>query len=252
MKHNQKRILKIVGATPLFALILALFAPNPAAAQVFQYRLKMADSLYAKKQYTQSLELYRQIFSEHTYSPAMLLRMAYIEEGLGQNPMALYYINLYYELTHDETALNKMEDMAARYNLTGYDASRTDHIRALIADNKPAIIVALGSVCLLLLAVMIYTLRSRKIKPVISFSFFLLTTIVLVVFINLDITPVKGITLNAPAFLMSGPSPASKVVGIVAEGNRLPIRGRQDVWVKVKWRDGIAYVKENQVIEVRL
>ncbi|HZY79298.1 MAG TPA: SH3 domain-containing protein [Cyclobacteriaceae bacterium] len=247
MKIYQKQALKIVVATGAF---LAIYLPS--FSQVFEYRLKMADSLYTKKQYTQSLELYRQIFNERTYSPAMLLRMAYIEEGLGQNPMALYYINLYYELTHDETALNKMEDMATRYNLSGYDANRTDHIRALIAENKPAIIIALSSICVLLLSLMIYTLRRKKIKPYISFSFFILTSIFLVAFVNFDITPVNGITLNAPAFLMSGPSPAAKVVGVITEGHRLPIRGKHDVWVKVKWRDGIAYVKENQVIEVKL
>jgi len=247
MKIYQKHTLKIVVAAAAF-----LASCSPSFSQIFEYRLKMADSLYTKKQYTQSLDLYRQIFNERTYSPAMLLRMAYIEEGLGQNHMALYYINLYYELTHDETALNKMEDMAVRYNLTGYEANRTDHIRALIAENKTAIIIALSSICLVLLSLMIYTLKKKNIKPYISFSFFILTSILLVAFINRDLTPVNGITLNAPAFLMSGPSPAAKVVGVITEGHRLPIRGRQDVWVKVKWRDGIAYLKENQVLEVRL
>src|ERR1041385_2293304 len=100
MKIYQKQVLKIVVATVAF---LAIYSNS--FSQVFEYRLKMADSLYLKKQYTQSLELYREIFDQHSYSPAMLLKMAYIEEGLGQNPMALYYINLYYEITHDPSAL---------------------------------------------------------------------------------------------------------------------------------------------------
>lgn len=250
MRLTQKRVLKIVGA----ALLIALFASTHSLAQnaVFGYRLKMADSLYTKKQYTQSLELYREIFKQHSYSPAMLLRMAYIEEGLGQNAMAIYYISLYYELTHDETALAKMEDMAVRYNLSGYEASRTDHIRALIAEAKPAIITVLTSICALLIAIMFYTVRKKKIKPFISFSFFILTVILLVSFTNRNLTPLNGITLNAPAYLMSGPSSAATVVGIVPDGHRLPIAGRRDVWVRVKWRDGYAYLKENQVLEVKL
>lgn len=246
MKFQQKRILTIV------ATLVAFFALSFANAQVFDYRLKMADSLYAKKQYTQSLDLYREIFKQHTYSPAMLLRMAYIEEGLGQNPMALYYINLYYEITHDQAALAKMEDMAVRYNLSGYEVNKTDHTLAIIAENKTAIITALSAICLVLLSLMIYTLKRRKIKPYISFSFFILTSLLLIVFTNRNLTPSNGITLNAPAYLMSGPSPGATVVGIISDGHRLPIRGRHDVWVKVKWRDGYAYLKQNQVLEVKL
>lgn len=221
-------------------------------AQVFDYRLKMADSLFQKKQYTQSLDIYRDIFKQHAFTPAMLLRMAYIEEGLGQNPMALYYISLYYEATRDESALAKMEDMALKYNLSGYEVSKTDHTRALIAENKPAIVTVLGAICVVLLALMIYTIRTKKIKPYISFSFLVLTVIVLIAFTNFNLLRQNGITLNAPAYLMSGPSPGATVVGIVAEGHRLPIAGRQDVWVKVKWRDGHAYLKENQVMEIKL
>ncbi len=247
MKIYQKQVLKIVAATTAF---LAIFLSSPA--QVFDYRLKMADSLFTKKQYTQSLDIYRDIFKQHTYSPAMLLRMAYIEEGLGQNSMALYYINLYYEITHDQSALAKMEDMATRYNLAGYEYNKTDYTLAIIAENKTAIITGLASICLVLLALMIYTIRRKKIKPYISFSFFILTAILLISFANRDLSPPNGIVQNAPAYLMSGPSPGAKVVAIINEGNRLPIRGHHDVWVKVKWHDGYAYLKENQVLEVKL
>lgn len=243
----MKAILRIVAIA-----IVAFLATNTANAQVFNYRLKMADSLFAKKQYTQSLDIYHDIFSQKSYSPAMLLRMAYIEEGLGQNSMALYYINLYYEATHDQSALNKMEDMATRYNLVGYEANKTDHTLAVIAENKPAIITVLVGICSILFGLMIYTIKRKKVQPYISFSFFILTAILLVSFANRDLTPDNGIVQNAPAFLMSAPSPGSNVIAIINEGNRLPVAGRKDVWVKVKWRDGFAYLKENQVLEVKL
>lgn len=236
----------------IVAITVTAIALNSANAQVFDYRLKMADSLYAKKQYTQSLDIYRDIFRQKTYSPAMLLRMAYIEEGLGQNSMALYYINMYYELTHDESALVKMEDMATRFNFAGYEANKTDRALAVIAENKNAIITALAGICIMLFALMIYTLKSRKIRPEISFSFFILTALLLIAFVNRDLAPRNGIVQNAPAYLMDGPSPGSNVVGIINEGNRLAVSGRKDVWVKVKWRDGYAYVKENQLLEVKL
>lgn len=246
MNRRRNSVLKLIAATVVFLL------PLVASAQVFEYRLKMADSLFVKKQYTQSLELYREIFQQHSYSPAMLLKMAYIEEGLGQNSMALYYVNLYYEISHDQSALSKMEDMAIKYNLSGYELSQTDHTMGLIADYKPAIITVLSAICLVLVALMIYTIRRKKIRPYVSFSFFILTAIVLIAFANRNLTQLNGITQNAPAYLMSGPSPGARVVGIVNEGNRLPVYGHKDVWVKVKWRDGYAFIKENQLLKVEL
>jgi hypothetical protein len=253
MKYYQKWVLKLVGAAAaFFGATMLCSTPVIAQTQVFEYRLKMADSLYIKKQYTQSLDLYQEIFKQHTYSPAMLLKMAYIEEGLGHNSLALYYISLYYELTRDETALAKMEDMATKYGLTGYEYNPVEHTLAIISENKPAIITAISGICLLWLALMFYTVRRKKIRPYISFSFFILTTIFLVSFINRRIVIPNGITQNAPAYLMSAPSSGSKVLGIIAEGNKLPIYGKKDVWVKVAWRGQVAYVKENQVIEIRL
>jgi tetratricopeptide (TPR) repeat protein len=243
---------QVKGSLKITTTIVAILISFSSYSQEFSYRLKMADSLYVKKQYTQSLELYQQIFDAHTYSAAMLLKMAFIEEALGQNAKALYYINLYYDITHDQTALHKMDDMAARYNLSGYELSQTDHTLAIINENRTAITTALSGLCILLVGLMIFTLRRKKTRPYMSFSFFILSVILLIAFTNIDLAPANGITQNAPAYLMSGPSAGAKVVGIVNEGNRLPIRGRHDVWVKVKWRDGYAYLKENQVLEVKL
>jgi len=99
---------------------------------------------------------------------------------------------------------------------------------------------------------MFYTIKKKKVRPYMSFSFFILTAILLIAFTNRNLSRLNGITQNAPAYLMSGPSPGSQVVGVINEGNRLAIYGRNDVWVKVKWRDGFAYLKENQVLEVKL
>ncbi|MGB3465691.1 MAG: hypothetical protein WBA74_10490, partial [Cyclobacteriaceae bacterium] len=54
-------------------------------------RLTTADSLFQAKKYTESFELYEQIIVEDmAYSPAMLLKMAFIKEGLGDYSNALY------------------------------------------------------------------------------------------------------------------------------------------------------------------
>lgn len=232
-----------------FVTILALSASH---AQVFDYRLKMADSLYLKKQYTQSLELYREIFKQHAYTPAMLLKMAYIEEGLGQSALALYYVNLYYEVTRSEKALAKMEEMASKYNLSGYESTRRDHYFGMLNDFRQPITAALAGLIMLFLALTYYSVVKKGVRPYASLTFLLLFVAVMVVFINVPLTTRNGITQSGPAYLMSDPSSGSDVIGIISGGHRLAIQGKSDVWVKVKWNDSYAYVRENQVLEVKL
>jgi hypothetical protein len=52
----------------------------------------------------------------------MLLKMAFVKEGLGDYSNALYYLNLYYLKTYDKKVLKKMENLAERYHkLEGYE-----------------------------------------------------------------------------------------------------------------------------------
>jgi hypothetical protein len=85
-------------------------------------RLLLADSLFAQKKYTQSFELYHDIQkSDKKTSSAMLLKMAFIKEGLGDYTNALYYLNLYYLKTYNKRVLKKMENLAEQNKLAGYN-----------------------------------------------------------------------------------------------------------------------------------
>src|SRR5688572_21789201 len=121
----QSWVLKIVVSVSILFSVSA----TPIVAQVSGHRLKQADSLYLDKKYTQSLEHYQTILNQNEYTPAMLLKMAHIQEGLNRIGQALYYLNLYYLASNDKTVLTKMEELATRYNLEGYE--NTDADRAL-------------------------------------------------------------------------------------------------------------------------
>src|SRR5690349_18872885 len=130
MKNMQWRYAKIL----LLILTGFIFIHNSARAQQSTFRLRQADSLFQAKQYTQSLELYQTMFDQGQYTPAMLLKMAYIEEGLVQTGRALYHLNLYYKATNDKTALEKMEQLATKYNLEGYQQDEASVILSYYND----------------------------------------------------------------------------------------------------------------------
>ena len=126
----QRLFLKIL---PLFALV-SLAISHSAPAQTSGFRLKTADSLFQAKRYTQSLEHYEEILRQRQYSPAMLLKMAYIHEGLNNIGSAMYYLNLYYIATADETVVDKMDELATKFDLEGYVAARLRACRVAQVD----------------------------------------------------------------------------------------------------------------------
>src|SRR5688500_16903409 len=104
MKIMQRPFSIFLAAS--IAFVLTTFTISHA--QTSGYRLKTADSLFQAKRYTQSLEHYEEILRQRQYTPAMLLKMAYINEGLNQIGSAMYYLNLYHTATGDKSVLRKM------------------------------------------------------------------------------------------------------------------------------------------------
>jgi hypothetical protein len=213
--------------------------------------LAKADSLFKLKQFTQSFELYNRLFQQKKYSPSMLLKMAYIQEGLTHLSQSLFYLNLYYQASHDEQALVKIMEVAARNKLEGYSPSDSTTVFAFLKENYFRIAGAIIAIIFLLLALQVYRKRkSKKVLGLVCVQIFFLA--ILTIHINFATSIEQGIVAFPSTYLMSGPSAGASVVSIIDEGNQLEILGHKDVWLKVKWMDKIAYVKESSVLPVHL
>ena len=110
----QKWVCKILVA-------LSIACGSHASAASAEDILKKGDSLYSGRKYTQAFEVYQSLHAGGQYSPTMLLKMAYIQEGLGHLGESMYYLNLYFLATDDAQALKKMEELAQKNNLEGYE-----------------------------------------------------------------------------------------------------------------------------------
>lgn len=245
MKNKQKTISKIL------TLLLFLCSAQQLEAQSTPPLIEKADSLFSIKQYTQSLELYQEILSKHNYSESMLLKMAFIQEGLGQLSQTLYYLNLYYIASNDEQALKKMETLAAKHHLQGYKSSESRQIQLLLRKNYNIITNGLISITILLLATLIYQKRKARRTIPIAISILALSA-VLFAHINFSQDTHAGIVNNNATYLMSGPSAGSSVVGIIDAGHLLTILDNKDIWVHAKWLDQDVYLKKDQVLMVQL
>jgi tetratricopeptide (TPR) repeat protein len=242
MKNMQRWVLKIV--------VLAALA-TPALAQKATFRLSQADSLYNKKQYTQSLDHYKEILAGNEYTPAMLLKMAYIEEGLGHPGKALYYLDLYYLATSDKGVLDKMEELATKYNLDGYDTSDAALALSFYHDYHTHISLVLGAMALFFVALILFWNRKGK-RSIATGTLLIFVLTVMVVHVNLGEKDLTGVIGEPNTYLMDGPSAGASVVSIVGEGHKLEIVGKVDVWYKVRWNDHTVFVKDHNLLPVRL
>jgi uncharacterized protein YgiM (DUF1202 family) len=236
----------------VYNILLFLIITFSAFGKEMPSMLTKADSLYAAKQYTQAFERYEVLFAGGRYSPAMLLKMAYIQEGLGHLGASLYYINLYFLATNDTQALKKMEELAEKNKLEGYQNSESKKLQAFLQEHFTTTTFFLIAASLLLFAIVFYTRTRKNAKP--SFSAALLTFTLLLLFLHINFSPApeRGIVASAQTYLMSGPSAGASLVAIIGEGHQLEIIGKKDVWVKVQWKDREAYVKEFLLKPVKL
>jgi tetratricopeptide (TPR) repeat protein len=129
--------------------------------QSFKSQIAQADSLFVQQHFKQALHLYEQLFSQTgKASPAMLLKMAYVEEGAGDYTKALYYLSLYYMQRPNLQSVNKMKEIAATYNLQGYDFKDVDFFMILYQRYYTYFTIVMLAICFIWLA----SLVARKVR----------------------------------------------------------------------------------------
>jgi hypothetical protein len=233
----QKGFLKItLTVIVLFVKLPVTWAQSPAA------QVATADSLFFQKKYTQSFEYYQSVFNQNLYSPAMLLRMAYIEEGLGRFANALYYLCLYYGYTFDEAAFAKVQELAAARQLTGYERSVTDQLATTWRRYGYWVTFALAVAACGLTGLVVLRVK-RKQNAMVGWISQSVVLVLLLLHVNFPIKE-KAIILNNNTFLMSGPSAGALVVDRAGQGHRVTVFGKTDVWVKILWEEREVFVRE--------
>lgn len=221
-------------------------------SQSDQVILARADSLFIQKHYTQSFELYNTLFEKHRYTPTMLLKMAYIEEGLHQIARSAYYLNLYYLATRDEEALVKLEELANKYRLEGYASTEVDRIFSIYCQHHTTITWSLGAAIFFLITLLAVQRLQFKSKPYAAWSILLIVSIIFFVHLQASEGYSKAIIINNNTYLMDGPSAGASVIGIIREGHRVNVTGKSDIWLRVAWGEKEAYIKESNLLPVKL
>lgn len=214
--------------------------------------LVRADSLFTQKRYIQSLELYQKLFETHRYTPAMLLRMAYVEEGLNNISRAAYYLNLYYLATQDQDVLKKLEELATKNRLEGFTTDETDRFISFYLTHRKLITYGLLALASILGAIAILHRLKFKNRPVGEFIALTCVTVLFVLHISQQALWEKAIISKNNTYLMNGPSAGASVVSIVRDGHRVEVLGKKDVWTRIKLGESEGYVRTSSLLPVKL
>ncbi len=243
--NNSQNLPKLLFS---FILIIGICSALSAFAMPAKEQLVLADSLFKAGKYTQSYEIYENILmSEKKASPSMLLKMAFIKEGLEDYSDALYYLNLYYKKTYDKRVLKKMEKLAKAHHLTGYEYDDTEFFLNLYHQYYDQIIFAMMAIILFIFAILIYHKKHTDESPVFAGVIFTIFLAFLFYINNFGREYPKAIIDRDNAYLMEGPSAGASVVDIVNKGHRVELLKRDQAWSKIKWGDQTVYVRNNSL-----
>jgi hypothetical protein len=218
-------------------------APAKAAAS-----LEQADLQFANGQYAAAAPLYRaQIWRQQQVSPQLLLRMAYAQHQLGHYAAEMLYLNLAQARQPRLSTWRQLTALAQRQRLVGYPTTWQQEVRVQAQRYYyPGLQGLLTIAVLLAIALLV---RRQRVKPGawLAYGAYLLGTGAYLWLLRP--TPV-GVVTRAGSALMAGPGAGATWLSTAAPGDRLLVLGQNDIWLRVRWQERIAYVRASDALVI--
>ncbi|WP_296621254.1 hypothetical protein [Marivirga sp.] len=230
----------------LFSLLILLIVITTVGyTQSLEKELVKADSLYEKKQYISAIKIYEKIYNEGNSSPAMLLKLARIEEGMGNLGHSMYYLEKYYQFTKDEKVIDYLKETSESKNAVGFDYGLGYQADLFYKEWKIYFQLFFSIIIFLGIGMMIKHQNSTQKKK--SYFTIALIPLLIVAFLNNYSGKSEAIITNTPSYLLEGPSSGANLVEKVNAPAKIQVKDQVDVWSKVIFEDKEAYIKTSQI-----
>ncbi|PSL02580.1 hypothetical protein CLV48_10945 [Cecembia rubra] len=214
--------------------------------QANNFKLSLADSLFIAQNYQESYSIYKDILeNDEAYSPAMLLKMAFVAEGMGDFSKASFYLAKYYDLNPNPRAITKIKSLTEQSNLMGYELDDIDRLIKFLSDFQMEL-TAVFAITLVISLIFLLVFNKKADQP----KYYLPSALfIILVFIanNFFTGPRTGIVTGSPALVMEKPTAGGKLISVVEPGHRVVIRSTKDIWYEVNWMDKRAYIKKEHI-----
>lgn len=231
----------------LLFFIGPIFSGVTLAQNTANQLLSRADSLYAQGKYKEAGIVYRQVLEQHrNYSAQMLAKAAFIAEGTDNYDEALYYLNLLYARQHHEALYNKITDLAARYELSGYVVADEEFLIYTLRGYIPLWGSLLVIIAGLLMWYIFRRYRKKKTFWAIAVAWVIIAGGMIYAMQTFLIWP-KAIIRSEKAFIMSAPAAGAELIFTAQRGHCFRVTESRDIWCRVQWDDKTGYVRRNNL-----
>ncbi len=203
------------------------------------------DSLFNQQKYTEAYDEYEMLFKNEQASSAMLLRMAFIQDGLGNYTEALFFMDKYYQQSADRLAIGKIEELAETNDLDGYRYDDIDYFLALLSKFRLHLTFLLTAISILLLVYIIKKNKEEE-RPLAAGIIPLAVLGCLFAVMNID-TSERAIILSDYTLLRSGPSAGAEPIELVSKGHKVKIIDQDQVWTQIEWDGREVYVRNGKL-----
>jgi hypothetical protein len=210
--------------------------------------ISKADSLFEQGQFGAVLPLYRaQIWQQRQISARLLLRLAYAEHQQTHYAAELLYLNMALARQPRLNTWRQLVSLAQRQRLVGYPTTWQQEVRVQMQRYYYPVLQGLLSGAVLL-AVGLLLRRQRTTRSAwLAYGVYLLGTGAYLHWLRPAPT---GIVARSGVALMAGPGAGAAWLSTAAPGDRLPILGRQDIWLRVRWQERTAYVRADDTFVI--
>ena len=222
--------------------VLYLVAIFPVQSQT----IERGDSLFIAEKYTEAFEDYNKIFESGFFTPAMLLKMAFIKEGLGDHTLSLYFLEAYYQQTGDREALIKMSEIASNDQYQGYAINDFQFFESNLIKYGHYLQLTLSTVILIMLILLLRTKKGDLSLVGLSAVLFICLTALLLT--TNDFIGSSQAIIYEPATLMSGPSGASEPIERIGQGHKVEIIDRSTVWTEIEWNGQRSFIRNSKLL----
>ncbi len=207
--------------------------------------LSVADSLFEQRSYKEAMEIYQLNYQLGIYSPAMLLKMSFIAEGIGDKEIATLYLSKYYDLNPNPQTLTKIKSLTGQDNLVGYEVSDVRRFVLFLVEYEEIIVGALSIFLVGSLISLWITLRKHSE----SSNYWPTVLLIIVIFAvnNFLSSPNTGLVTSSPTFIVDQPTAGGELIEMVEPGHRVRIKSSKDIWFEVEWKDQVGYIKKSDV-----
>ena len=209
-------------------------------------QLIKADSLFNLNKYSKSKVLYDSIFyKKNKYSNSMLLKMATIEENLGNYEKSIYYLELFQKNKNENKVLDKINNIVDNKNLNGFENSDKKifiNIYKKYRNSILALLLTLTSIIFIVNLVRYFR------KNVVNFAlpFFYISSFLSLLIINIK-PPSDAIVFKDYTFIMKEPSSGSDLYSILNKGDKLIVSKDLEVWFEIILNGEKRYVRKKNV-----